>query len=315
MTQPKTKLGAWLIAVRPWSFTGSVLAVLLGQAIAYYLGYPVRWTAFAVALTGVVLFQIAANLLNDCFDYRRGLDTVPNPASGAVVRGLVTDKQVLKLAVVCLALGTGCGLYLYTVAGWMVLVLGVLGALIVMSYTTSGICLKYVGLGDPAIFLTFGILPVFGTFWVQTLTFDWLPIIWSVPLVMFTVGILHANNWRDLKTDAARGCKTFATYLGDRGSEQYYRLLMTAPFACVVLMCAGGALPSSMMKSPLSALLSLVAVPMALKLVAISRARTTAPARQAFVTLDARTAQVHMVFGLLLTVGFVVGRHLPLLPL
>ena len=75
MPNQTRQLRTWLLAVRPWSYTGSVLAVLLGQAIAWYCGYPVKWVLFAATLAGVVCFHTAANLLNDCYDFKRGLDT------------------------------------------------------------------------------------------------------------------------------------------------------------------------------------------------------------------------------------------------
>ena len=89
MTDAQTRPGffkTWLIAVRPFAYTASVLSVALGLALAYYRGAGIRWLPLAVTLVGVVLFHTAANLLNDCFDYKRGLDVEPTPVSGAVVR-------------------------------------------------------------------------------------------------------------------------------------------------------------------------------------------------------------------------------------
>ena len=115
----------WFIAVRPFAYTASVLAVLLGLALSYHMGYPFRWGLAIVTLLGVVFFHTAANLLNDCYDHKHGLDTEVNPVSGAVVRGLLTEKQVFRGAFLFLVIGIACGLYLFARAGWVVLLLGV----------------------------------------------------------------------------------------------------------------------------------------------------------------------------------------------
>ena len=229
----------WITAVRPFAYPASCTPVLLGLAIAYHAGHAARWGRFAVTLAGVFCFHTAANLLNDVFDYRRGLDRDVRPTSGAVVRGWLTERQVLRAALGLLTVGVLCGLWLAYVTGWPILLLGVAGAVIALGYTGPGFCLKYAGLGDAAIFLTFGVLPVLGTFWVQAGSFSWLPVLWSVPLGALTVGILHANNRRDLATDPTMGCRTLASRLGEQGSARYYRLLLLGPFVFVLalLLC------------------------------------------------------------------------------
>ncbi len=250
-----------------------------------------------------MLFHTAANLLNDCYDFRRGLDRQVNPASGAVVRGWLTDRQAFRAALLCLVLGIACGLVLVRLAGWPVLALGLAGTLLVLGYTRAGFCLKFAGLGDLAIFAAFGALPVLGAWWVQTERFAWPPVLWSLPMVSYTVGILHANNWRDIDSDAARGCRPFAVRLGPRGSQRYYRFLMLAPFlfvAAALLLDRFTPLP---IRAPLPLLLVFLALPLAARLALTDWNRHP----DTFVMLDAKTAQMHLLFGILLTAGFLLA--------
>jgi 1,4-dihydroxy-2-naphthoate octaprenyltransferase len=293
-----------VVAVRPFAYTGSVLAVLFGLALAYYDGFPIRWGLFALTVVGVACFHTAANLLNDCFDYLRGLDRQVNPVSGAVVRGLITPWQAFRAAALCLVVGVAIGLYLTSVAGWVVFVLGVVGTALVLGYTTPGFCLKFAGLGSAAIFLAFGALSVFGTYYVQTRTFSWMPILWSVPVVLLTVGILHGNNWRDIGSDPAQGCRTLASRLGDRGSAVVYHALVLGPFAFIVLYFLAGL-------SPATAFLGFLALPMAVQLLRNSGRRHSEAGRAAFLALDAQTAKVHLVFCSLLTAAFFLSTLLP----
>lgn len=302
--KPASSLKTWWVAVRPFAYTGSVLPVVLGAALAWHAGFPLRWGCFVLTLLGVVCFHTAANLLNDCFDYRRGLDTTVNPGSGAIVRGWLSDRQVHRAALLFLGLGTACGAALIWLVGWTVLLLGVLGAILVLGYTRSGFCLKYAGLGDFAIFVAFGILPVLGAYWVQTQTFAWQPIFWSLPMVSFTVGILHANNWRDIGSDSGRQCRTLASILGEQASRSYYRLLMLGPFVAVVAYLLLARFSPVPVGAPAWVLLVFLALPLAIRLA--RRDWRQRPGE--FAMLDARTAQLHLVFGVLLTAAFVIAR-------
>ncbi|MDP2989683.1 MAG: prenyltransferase [Kiritimatiellota bacterium] len=306
----KSLLQVWITAVRPFAYTASALAVVLGLAIANYSGYPIRWGAFVVTLLGVLCFHTGANLLNDCFDHRRGLDTQVIPTSGAVARGWITEAQAFRTALALLGAGVICGMFLTWYAGWVVLLLGVLGTLFSIGYTTPRWCFKYIGLGDVAIFFSFGILVVFGAFWVQARQFHWLPVLWSVPPVLLTVGILHANNWRDIESDPSKGCRTVANMLGSRGSESYYRMLVIGPFVLIALYLLLNLFPGLGIHTPLTTLAAFFALPLALRLARIKQRGTP----EQFMMLDGSTAQLHMVFTVLCSAAFFGARYLPGIP-
>ena len=288
----------WLTALRLFSYTASLIPVLLGLAISNYLGFPIKWGLFALTLIGVISFQVAANLLNDCFDYKRGLDRIVVPTSGAIVRGWLTERQVFRGAMVALTIGISCGITLTIICGWIILALGLAGTLLTLGYTRSNICFKYHAMGDIVVFITFGILPIFGTFWVQTQTFSILPLLWSIPMCLYTVGILHANNWRDISTDKKSNCKTIAGILGSTGSQRYYRILILSPYIITIALIISSIL-LTVNYAPLTATLALLSLPPAIKLTRTTPAETP--------DLDGKTALLHLAFGLLLTIGIFAG--------
>ncbi|MBA4388717.1 MAG: hypothetical protein C0404_12100 [Verrucomicrobia bacterium] len=300
----------WVTAVRPFAYSASALAAALGAAIAFYLGYPVQWGPLGLTFLGVLCFHTGANLLNDCFDHRRGLDTQVVPTSGAVVRGWLTESQVFRAAVALIVLGIACGLVLTWYAGWVVLLLGLLGAIFSLGYTTPRFCFKYVGMGDLAIFFSFGILVVFGAFWVQAREFHWLPVLWSLQPVMLTVGILHANNWRDIESDPAKGCRTVANMLGSRGSETYYRVLVIGPFVLIVACVLLNLVPGLEIHTPVSTLAAFLALPLAVRLANVKKRGTP----EQFAMLDGSTGQLHLVFTSLCCLAFIAARYFPCIP-
>ncbi|MBS1226518.1 MAG: menA, partial [Candidatus Aminicenantes bacterium] len=104
-------LRKWMIAARPWSFPASTMPVVFGTALAVVVGgarfSPLR---FLWALITMMVLHGAANMLSDVFDFRHGLDRDVTPVSGAIVRGWLTDAQVLRGAIALFALGAASGL-------------------------------------------------------------------------------------------------------------------------------------------------------------------------------------------------------------
>jgi 1,4-dihydroxy-2-naphthoate octaprenyltransferase len=294
----------WLVAVRPWSFPASTMPVAFGTALAVVVGgarlAPFR---FLWALATMVVLHAAANMLSDVFDFRHGLDRDVTPVSGAVVRGWLTDIQAMRGAAALFVLGALSGLVIAVTAGRSLFVVGGIGLAVGLFYTL----LKARALGDLAVFLDFGLLGAAGAWIVQTGTFSWLPVLWTVPMAMLVIAILHANNWRDIASDGQRRVTTVAGHLGDRGSFVYYGGLIFGPFLIDLAFIALPRLVRGPLRPmPWTFLLVLLALPNALRLWgrAVRRAAPRAPLD--FIILDGATASHNLVFGLLSTAAVVL---------
>jgi len=289
----------WVVAARPWALPASTMPVVFGTSLAVVVGRarlaPVR---FVLALVAMMVLHSAANMLSDVFDFRRGLDRDVTPVSGAIVRGWLTDKAVAKGSAVLFAVGIGLGLLLAAATGWTLVWIGVMGVAVGASYTF----LKARALGDLAVFLNFGILGGLGAWVVQTGTFSWIPVVWTVPMAMLVSAILHANNWRDIVSDGERRVRTFASILGDRGSLLYYGFLVFGSMAMIVgLMTVPRVAPGRLTAMPWTFVAVALALPRALMLWGRAVRRRTPRQPLDFVILDGATAQYNLLFGLLCT--------------
>jgi 1,4-dihydroxy-2-naphthoate octaprenyltransferase len=298
---PPDPLRKWITAARPWALPASTMPVVFGTSLAVVVGGArLDLLRFALALAAMVILHSAANMLSDVFDFRRGLDTAATPVSGAIVRGWLTDRQVARGSAALFAAGLVLGLVLAWMTGWILFVIGAAGVLIGASYSL----LKVHALGDLAVFLNFGILGALGAWTVQTRTFSWLPVVWTVPMALLVVGILHANNWRDIATDSDRRVRTFAAVLGDRGSQGYYGFLL---FGSLFLVAAFVTVPRLGIFSapvlPWPCLIAGAGLPAALRLWGRAKRRRAPAAPLDFVVLDGATAGYNLVFGLLYTAG------------
>lgn len=285
-------LKTWWISVRPFSFTASVTPLFFGSILAVTHGGAVfnGWL-FVLTLLAMVLLQAGANVWNDVCDFRQGLDREVFPVSGGVVRGLLTVRQAVIGSCLLFGLGSLLGLMISYFAGWPVLVLGIVGVAIGILYSVASLGLKYNCLGDLAVFLNFGIFGSLGSWLVQARKFSWLPVIWAVPVSLLVIGILHANNWRDLSGDREGKVRTVASYLGDHGSVKYFSFLVIAPYILVLFFMLPG-LSARLPSMPLSFLATFLSFPLALALLRKAE-------RRVLQALDGETAKLNLLFGVL----------------
>ncbi|MDZ4198511.1 MAG: prenyltransferase [Kiritimatiellia bacterium] len=295
----------WLIATRPFSLPASMMPVIFGSVAAWTMtGAPFRPFLFLGALVSVALLHAGANMLSDVFDFRSGLDVEPTPVSGAIVRHLLSSEAVLGASFLVLAAGCGLGLILAMEVGPPIFWIGAAGVAMAVFYSF----MKSRALGDFAVFAAFGLLGALGAWTLQKGQGSLLPVLWSFPIALHVIGILHANNWRDLKTDQTARVRTIAGLLGDRGSERYYGFLLFAPYLLVTLFALPCGCGLRTPRLPFPVALVWLSLPMALKNWKKGKHRAAPRNPHDFIALDGATAQLNLAFGLLYILGLVVGR-------
>ncbi|MFP4471395.1 MAG: 1,4-dihydroxy-2-naphthoate octaprenyltransferase [Bacteroidales bacterium] len=311
--QPVNTLKKWWISARPFSFPASTMPVIFGSVLAYVYGNGAFnvWL-FLLSFFGMLILHAGANILSDISDYKKGLDRVPTPVSGGVVRKIITIKEAKVASVITLSIGAIIGFYLAWVSGPVLLLIGVPGLIIGVFYTLGGkFALKYHALGDLAVFLNFGILGSLGAWYVQTGTLSWIPVLWAVPMATLVIAILHANNWRDIKSDREGHIYTIASVLGDKASLRYYGFLIYGPFIMVMALIL---VPYFLMPDapfmPFTFGIVILSLPMAFKLWQKALRRREPKNPFDFIALDGATAQFNLAFGLLCTIALVIEAAL-----
>ncbi len=289
----------WLVAARPWALPASTMPVVFGTSLAVVMGgAPPDAFRFLLAILAMMILHSAANMLSDVFDFRRGLDSGVTPVSGAIVRGWLSARQVAAGSLVLFAVGISIGLWLVKLTGPVLLYVGAAGVAVGASYAF----LKSRALGDLAVFLNFGILGSLGAWVVQTRSFSWLPVVWTVPMAMLVAAILHANNWRDSVSDSGRKVFTMAYRLGDRGSFAYYGLLLFGSMGLVLLFTFLPKITAVPVPAlPVTFIVVFAALPRALVLWKRARLRHAPEKPMDFIILDGATASYNLFFGLLCT--------------
>ena len=137
--------------------------------------------------------------------------------------GLVAPRRVLVATWVAFAVAVAAGIYLATVAGVVILIVGAASILAGVLYTGGPRPYGYEGLGELFVFLFFGLVAVNGSYYVQLERLDWLPFGLSLAVGFLATAILVVNNVRDLDTDRRAGKLTLAVRLGRAANPQPLR--------------------------------------------------------------------------------------------
>jgi 1,4-dihydroxy-2-naphthoate octaprenyltransferase len=189
------------------------------------------------ALAAALLIQIGTNYVNDAFDFEQGADTEERTGPlRAAQAGLLSPSALRAGALTTFAAAALIGIYLIARGGWPIAAIGLLGLAAGYAYTGGPAPLGYRGLGDPLVFLFFGVFAVWGTHRVQALGASDLALVVSVPIGLLATALIAVNNLRDIDTDRAAGKRTLAVRLGPRGARFYYALLLAGSYATLPLL-------------------------------------------------------------------------------
>jgi len=289
-------VSAWYRAARPRTLTATYVPLGLAAALALQEGV-FQLVPFVLALIGALFLQIAANLINEYFDFRRGAEDLKQAGQGMVIKhGVLTPQAVLVGAIATVLAGIIIGLYLLTQSGPLLFWIGLGGVLVVITYTAGPFPLAYNGLGEAAVFVFMGPVMVLGAWYVMAKSFSPLPLWVGVPIGFTVAAILHANNVRDIDSDRAVNKRTLAVLLGLRAARIEYVVLIVGAYVGVAALVLAGIMPWT-------TLIVVITLPEARRLIdIITTSRDTALLHQA----QGRTAKLHGTFGFWLVVGWLI---------
>lgn len=300
--RPPGVLAKWWQASRPFAYTASVTPMLLGAVLAWYLQVDtVSWWLLPFIIAAGVFYHAGANLVSDYFDYKRGVDRFRTMGGSRVLTdGYLAPRAVLFGGLILFLAGTSLGLWMVTLRGTPLLWLGIVGLIGGFFYGGWPIEFKYRGFGETVIFTLFGPLMVIGSFYVLTGSFSRDVFFISLPVGFLVAAIVQANNLRDIADDAAAGIVTISNTVGQSFAAIEYYAMVICAYVGVIIMIASGVLPFWTLIVALSIL-------PASKVVNVIRSAGGTHTSDLAV-IDQMTAQVHMLFGVLLMIGIVLGK-------
>ncbi|UKS56700.1 1,4-dihydroxy-2-naphthoate polyprenyltransferase [Exiguobacterium acetylicum] len=284
---------------RPHTLTASFVPVVVGTAVVAPRVESLRLDLFVAMLIASMLIQIATNLFNEYYDYKRGLDTEESVGiGGSIVRDGFKPGTILAFALTLYGISAVLGVYLCIETSWWLLVVGLISMFVGYIYTGGPLPIAYTPFGEVVAGFFMGYIIIAISAYLQIGYVPTEAVAISVPVAILIGSILLANNIRDLDNDKVNGRKTIACLVGHR--RAVYVLIGFFAAAVLSLVIAVLAFEVSWF-----ALLALLSIPLMIK--AVRLFWEDLPPEKLMPGM-AQTGKVNTIFGLLLAISLVIAN-------
>ena len=258
-------LSSWLRAIRIRFLLASVIAVSNGLAIAYWKTGQFDLLYAGLTYAGVAFLHASVDLLNDYWDYKRGIDAATtrtnfSGGTGVLPDNVLTPKAVYTAGIMFLILGALVGAYFVSIRG--VMIAAILGFAVVAIYFYSTSIVNS-GLGELFVGIK-GAMIVLGTFYVQVGVIDAAAIFIGIIVGLLSATVLFVNSFPDFDADKSKGRRTLVILAGKRKAAMAFPFFIIAAYALIIAGIFFGF-------TKVHSLASLASVPLAVKAIATLR--------------------------------------------
>ncbi|HYO03322.1 MAG TPA: 1,4-dihydroxy-2-naphthoate polyprenyltransferase [Mycobacterium sp.] len=228
-------LAQWVEGARPRTLPNAVAPVIAGTGAAAWLGDAVWWKALLALIVSLALI-VGVNYANDYSDGIRGTDDVRAGPLRLVGSKLASPRAVATAAAISLGVGAVAGLALAIASQPWLIAVGAACIAGAWLYTGGSKPYGYIGFGEVAVFVFFGLVAVLGTQYTQALRVDWVGAALAVATGALSSAVLVANNLRDIPTDRESGKITLTVRLGDGRTRVLYQVLVALAFVLTLAL-------------------------------------------------------------------------------
>jgi len=295
--QIKKILFLWSRAIRIKFLLASIIAVTNGIAISYWKTGELDFGYAILTYFGIICLHISVDLLNDYWDFKRGIDTNTkrtkySGGTGVIPDNLINSKLIYCAGVIFLILGGLIGLYFVTIKGIIILILLIFAIISIYFYSTN---IVNAGLGELFVAIK-GSMIVLGSYYIQSDQIDLTSIYVGIIIGLLSAVVLLVTSFPDYEADKKSGRRTLVIVMGKENSIKLFITIVTITYAMII----GGSIFNVMTIFSTIALLSLpFAFKAALKL---RRFNETSE----LVSSMANTIIYSRICGILLAISFII---------
>jgi 1,4-dihydroxy-2-naphthoate octaprenyltransferase len=231
------------LATRPKFLVASAAPVLVGSALGYVAAGAFQMDLFVLALLAIMALHAGANVINDYFDHVSGNDWVnenPTPFSGGrryIQNHILSPRATLRVGLLWLAIGSALGAAIVLLTeSIFILCLGLTGLLGGFFYTARPIQLGYRCVGEFVIGLLFGLLPVYGAYYLQSESIDGFVLLPALIVSILIFLVILVNEFPDVSADAAVNKRTLIVLFGVPAGVWIYRIVLMASYVVAAAM-------------------------------------------------------------------------------
>lgn len=239
-------LSQFFALIRPRTLTAAFSPVVLGAAMGATQFAPTQPIGLSIIYTLGILIcvlsaQIAANIWNEYFDFKSGLDLTQTAGnSGSIVRDGISPAIIKRWGYMTTILPLILGIALAKAVTWWYIPVGTLCILTSILYSGGPKPISRTPFGELASGLAMGFAIVGITLFAWTHTLHWTYLIPAVPSTILIGAIMMTNNLRDFTNDANHGRRTLVILLGrERGLQLLQGLFLISSLWILIWTICG----------------------------------------------------------------------------
>ncbi len=206
-------MNRWIQGSRPKTLFASMGPVCLGLSLSYFLHQEIDFRVGFNTLLCAIFLQIGTNFANDYYDAKSGLDHNRLGPERITQSKKVTPREMKKAMAFIFIIIFFLGINLMIHGGWPIIIIGLSSMFFAWAYTGGPFPLSRYALGEVFAFIFFGPIPVWGTYFLQTLNHSPDALLLGAGPGLLSSALMAINNLRDRENDGEKGKKTLAVFL------------------------------------------------------------------------------------------------------
>mgnify|MGYP006415607741 FL=1 len=252
-------ISVWLRVIRVRFLLASIIAVSVGLALHWSQNGSLDYFDVILTFAGVLALHASVDLLNDYWDFKRGIDTKTtrtkmSGGTGVLPEGLLKPSSVYRAGVVFLIIGSLIGSYFVIMDGILIAIILGFAILSIYFYSTK---IVDSGLGEFFVAVK-GSMIVMGTFFIQSGEVTVESILAGIVIGTLSSLVLFIASFPDHDADKSKGRKTLVIVVG---KEKAIKLFWLFPLVSYVVILIG----VSVNLFPFLSLISLLSFPLMIK--------------------------------------------------
>ena len=252
-------ISVWLRVIRVRFLLASVIAVMTGLALNWSQNGSIEYFDALLTFAGVMALHASVDLLNDYWDFKRGIDikttrTKMSGGTGVLPEGLLKPSSVYRAGVFFLVLGALIGSYFVITYGILIAIILGFAILSIYFYSTK---IVDSGLGEFFVAVK-GSMIVIGTFYIQSGEVNIESILAGIVIGTLSSLVLFIASFPDHDADKSKGRKTLVITVGKEKARKLFWIFPLFAYGVIVIGVVLNYLP-------VLTLISLVSLPLIIK--------------------------------------------------
>jgi len=252
-------LSVWFRVIRVRFLLASVIAVSVGLALNWRQNSSIDPLDAILIFAGVLALHASVDLLNDFWDFKRGIDTKTtrtkmSGGTGVLPEGLLKPSSVYRAGIGFLIIGAVIGSYFVVTDG---IIIGIILGFAILSIYFYSTKIVDSGLGEFFVAVK-GSMIVIGAYFIQSGEITIESILGGIVVGVLSSLVLFITSFPDHDADKSQGRKTLVIAVGKEKAAKLFWIFPLVSYFTILIGVSANLFP-------LASLITFLSIPLMIK--------------------------------------------------